>query len=177
MSSTRVRSLWFSCAVSVIALGLAAGDAAHGQSGNGKPGYAYATNGVSDNIPGGRGSKWKLLVDASNLGGKELEAAEVTLPAGTTVPSHTHGSVEVIYVLAGVYGHEVNGRLYLLKPGMIGIVRPGDKVRHLVPRGSEAKLLILWTPAGEAEHVLAPAKGTVPAPVPEAASLDPGVSP
>ncbi len=134
--------------------------------------YAYATNGVMDGIQGGSGSRWKLVLDESNLGGKELEIAEVSIPAGTVVPVHTHGAVEVIYVLSGTYGHEVNGKLYLLKPGMVGIVRPGDKVRHLVPKAGEAKLLIMWTPAGEAKQVLARAKGSPVAPVPEAAAVD-----
>ena len=79
-----------------------------------------------DGIDDRAGDRWKLLLDKSNLGGNELEAAELTMPAGTSVPSHQHGAVEIIYVLAGVYGHEVNGKLYLLKPGMVGIVRPGD---------------------------------------------------
>jgi quercetin dioxygenase-like cupin family protein len=43
-----------------------------------------------------------------------VEMAEITIPGGT-VSSHTHRSIEVIYVLSGTYGHEVNGHLYLLK--------------------------------------------------------------
>ena len=135
--------------------------------------YAYATNGVVDNVTDRLGDKWKLLLDQSNLGGSELEAAELTLPAGTQVGSHHHGSLEVIYVLSGVYGHEVNGKLYLLKPGMVGIVRPGDSVRHLVPKGAPAKLLIIWAPGGEAKRIFQPGKGVAPPPVAEAAALDP----
>ena len=88
--------------------------------------YTYATNGIKDHIAGGAGSEWKLLLNESNLGGKELEMVEVTLAPGTTVGSHTHGSLEVIYVLSGTYDHEVNGKLYELTPGMVGIVRPGE---------------------------------------------------
>ena len=95
------------------------------------------------------------------------------MPAGTTVPSHTHGSLEVIYVLSGTYGHEVNGKLYLLKPGMVGIVRPGDHVRHLVPKGGPTKVLIIWAPAGEAGKIFRQAKGVPPEPVAEAKSLEP----
>ncbi len=136
--------------------------------------YSYATNGVLDNVGDRGGDKWKLLLNESNLGGKEMEAAEVTIPAGTVVGSHRHGSVEVIYVLSGVYGHEVNGKLYLLKPGMVGIVRPGDTVRHLVPKQGPTKLLILWSPSGEAAKLFPPSvKGVTPEPVPEAKSLDP----
>jgi quercetin dioxygenase-like cupin family protein len=130
-----------------------------------KPSYSYATNGVLDNISRGA-VKWKLVVDESNLGGKDLEVAEVTLPAGTTTQSHAHGAVEILYVLSGTYEHEVNGKLYRLTPGMVGIVRPGDKVRHLAPKDGDAKLLVLWAPAGEARQ-LQKAEGTKPPAVPE----------
>jgi quercetin dioxygenase-like cupin family protein len=131
------------------------------------PHYAYATNGITDHIGAGTAAEWKLLLNESNLGGKELQAVEVTLAPGTIVPSHTHGALEVVYVLSGTYEHEVNGKRYSLTPGMVGIVRPGDHVRHLVPKSGPAKLLIIWVPAGEAERVLRNAKGTAVDPVPE----------
>ena len=129
-----------------------------------QPDYAYATQGVRD-YPAARGVHWKLLLDPSNLGGKELEIAEVTLPAGTATPAHTHGAVEVIYVLSGTYEHEVNGERFQLTPGMIGIVRPGDHVRHIVSKSGPAKLLIIWAPAGEAERLLGRLKGTALSPL------------
>jgi quercetin dioxygenase-like cupin family protein len=124
--------------------------------------YAYATHGVLDER--NPGALWKILVDRSNLGGNELEVAELTLAAGTTVSAHTHGSLEIFYVLSGQFGHEVNGHYYLLKPGMVGIVRPGDQVRHIVPNGADAKVLIIWAPAGEAQRVIDYSKGTPIAP-------------
>jgi quercetin dioxygenase-like cupin family protein len=129
--------------------------------------YAYATNGITDHIGAGSAAEWKLLLNESNLGGKELQMVEVTLAPGTTVQSHTHGALEVVYVLSGTYEHEVNGKRYSLTPGMVGIVRPGDHVRHLVPKSGPAKLLIIWVPAGEAERVLRNAQGTPVDPVPE----------
>jgi quercetin dioxygenase-like cupin family protein len=135
------------------------------------PSYAYATNGVKDHIVAG-GSEWKLLIDESNLGGKELEMVEVTLPPGTTVASHTHRSLELIYVLSGTYEHEVNGKRYRLTPGMAGIVRPGDHVRHLVPQSGPAKLLIIWAPAGEAEPLMQ-AKGQAISPLSEVGATIP----
>ena len=72
---------------------------------------------------------------------------EATLPAGMLSPSHTHRSVEIIYVLSGTCEHEVNGKLYRLTPGMTGIVRPGDHVGHIVPKSGAAKVLIIWAPA------------------------------
>jgi len=135
-------------------------------SGADAPSYTYATNGIKDHIGAGTAAEWKLLLNESNLGGKELEMVEVTLAAGTTVGSHTHGALEIIYVLSGTYDHEVNGKLYELTPGMVGIVRPGDHVRHLVPKSGPAKLLIMWAPGGEAARVLRQAKGVDVAPVP-----------
>jgi quercetin dioxygenase-like cupin family protein len=131
------------------------------------PSYAYATSGVLDGFTDRTGIKWKIVVDKSNLGGNEIEIAEATFPAGTTVGSHPHRSIEIIYVLSGLYDHEVNGKRYRLKAGMVGIVRPGDRVRHLVPKDGDAKLLILWAPAGEVARILPKAKGTTPEPVPE----------
>lgn len=64
-------------------------------------------------------------------------------------------------MLSGTYGHEVNGHLYLLKPGMVGVVRLGDHVRHIVPKEGDAKLLIIWAPGGEAAHVFDASKGTL----------------
>ena len=126
------------------------------------PTYAYATNGVLDErLPG---ELWKILVDQSNLGGNELEIAELTLAAGTTVSGHTHAALEIFYVLSGQFGHEVNGHYYLLKPGMVGIVRPGDQVRHIVPKEADAKVLIIWAPAGEAQRIIDFTKGTPIAP-------------
>lgn len=155
----------------LIALGtvpsLAADPATQG-SGPVQPAYSYATNGVLDNIQRDGAGKWKLLLDEANVGGKELQAAELVLPAGTESPGHTHKSVEFLYVLSGTYEHEVNGKRYRLTPGMVGIVRPGDQVRHLVPKDSDVKLLVLWAPAGDNTALrLRESKGTVPPAVPE----------
>jgi quercetin dioxygenase-like cupin family protein len=116
--------------------------------------YAYATRGVIE-YPG-----VKLLLDESNLGGRELEMAEMTLPAGTVFPAHQHGSVEILYVLSGQLGHEVNGELHMLTPGMVGIVRPGDSVRHIVPKEAAARFLVIWAPAGEAKRMFDFGKGS-----------------
>jgi len=173
MSSLRrvVAGVLFSLGVAM-AMAAVAGDVPS-PAARASPNYSYATRGLLEDVHGGSGSTWRLLLDESNLGGKELEAAEVTLPAGTVVRSHRHGSVEVIYVLSGTYGHEVNGKLYILKPGMLGIVRPGDSVRHLVPKGSDAKLLILWAPAGEISRLFPHPTGVRPQAVSVSAALDP----
>lgn len=131
-----------------IALAFTIGTSSAVAAGPSDHGYAYATAGVLDQIHVA-GIDWKILLNPSNLGGAELEMVEATFPAGMLSPSHTHKTVEIIYVLSGTYEHEVNGRLYRLTPGMTGIVRPGDHVRHIVPKSGPAKVLIIWAPAGE----------------------------
>src|SRR5262245_7328149 len=118
--------------------------------------YSYATIGLME-MQASRAAKlgvksWKLLLDESNLGGKELEISELVLPAGAAVGSHHHGAVEFFYVLSGRLGHEVNGEMHMLTPGMIGVVRPEDSVRHIVPREAYVKLLVIWAPVGEAKR-------------------------
>jgi quercetin dioxygenase-like cupin family protein len=160
-------ALLLSSAFAVMAAALA-GDQVTAAGAKGST-YSYATAGVLDER--NSGEIWRILLDHSNLGGNELEVAELTLAAGTTVGSHTHQSLEVIYVLSGAFGHEVNGHYYLLKPGMIGIVRPGDHVRHIVPKDTDAKLLIIWAPAGEAQRILDYTKGTPIKPVAETKTM------
>ena len=117
--------------------------------------YSYATKGVME-MESSRAAKlrvksWKLLLDESNLGGKELEISELVMPAGAATGSHHHGAVEIFYVLSGTLGHEVNGEMHMLTPGMVGIVRPQDSVRHTVPK-EDVKVLVIWAPAGEAKR-------------------------
>jgi len=71
----------------------------------------------------------------------------------TVVDQHQHGSVEIFYVLSGTFGHEVNGELHWLTPGQVGVVRPGDTVRHIAPKDGEVKVLVIWAPAGEAKRI------------------------
>jgi quercetin dioxygenase-like cupin family protein len=167
----RALMLWLIPLIGVTTIAGAVGGEGAGPAAGTSPTYSFATNGVWESVKNRSGTTWKLLLDESVVGGKEIEMAELTMPAGTTVPSHTHGRLEVIYVLSGVYGHEVNGKLYLLKPGMVGIVRPGDHVRHLVPKAADATVLIIWAPAGEAAGIVP--HGVAAQPVPQAQSLDP----
>ena len=123
--------------------------------------YTYATKGLLEfqsTVEPGKVERWKLLLDQSNLGGRELEMVELTLPAGEVVGAHRHGSVEIFYVLSGTLGHEVNGEMYMLTPGMVGVVRPEDSVRHVVPKEADVKLLVIWAPAGEAKTFFGRAK-------------------
>ncbi len=100
------------------------------------------------------GVELRLLVGAAELGGPELELGEITFPAGADSGDHVHGSSEVFYVLAGELEHVVNGRSTLLRPGMVGVVRPPDRVRHKTGPGGPAKALVIWAPGGEAARIV-----------------------
>lgn len=149
--------------LAAIALSLSGSHAtAQGKDKEGKR-YSYATKGLMEfqsPVEPGKVEYWKLLLDQSNLGGKELEMVELTLPAGEVVGSHHHGAVEIFYVLSGTLGHEVNGEMHMLTPGMVGVVRPEDSVRHIVPKDADVKLLVIWAPAGEAKKFFGHAKTT-----------------
>ena len=82
------------------------------------------------------------------------------MSATWVVGSHRHGAVEIFYVLSGTLGHEVNGEMHMLTPGMVGVVRPEDSVRHIVPKDADVKLLVIWTPAGEAKKFFGHGKTT-----------------
>ncbi len=95
----------------------------------------------------------KVLVEQSNLGTSELEIGEIFLPAGLNSAVHSHGAIEIFYVLSGQLEHVVNGNSHLLKPGMIGIVRPEDTVSHKVPDDEDCRALVIWAPGGEIERI------------------------
>ena len=98
----------------------------------------------------GGSSNWKILLEAANLGGDEIEMAEHSFAPGTNIGGHAHASIEIFYILSGELEHTVNGETILLKPGMVGIVRSGDEVIHRVPSDTvPARVLVIWTPAGE----------------------------
>jgi quercetin dioxygenase-like cupin family protein len=99
------------------------------------------------------GARLTALVDARTLGGPEAEIAEIVIPPGSGAP-HRHGAVEIIYVLYGELTHVVNDTAYVLNPGMIGIVRPGDTVVHRVTGNAPARLLVIWPGAGEMARIV-----------------------
>ena len=99
------------------------------------------------------GTEMRILLDSRNLGGDELEIAEITFEPGANSGSHPHGSTEVFYVLSGELEHVVNGERHLLKPGMLGFVRPPDHVNHVVPGTEPVKALLIWAPGGESQRI------------------------
>ncbi len=102
----------------------------------------------------GGASSFKILLGEANLGGQELEIAEHAFAPGTNIGGHAYTSIEIFYVLSGELEHTVNGETVLLTPGMVGVVRNGDEVIHRVPSADvPARVLIIWTPAGEIERI------------------------
>jgi quercetin dioxygenase-like cupin family protein len=99
----------------------------------------------------------RMLLDAPQLGGPEVSAGERTYPANYASAEHTHQSIEILYVLSGEFLHEINGQTHVLKTGMLGFVKPGDKVRHRTG-GVPAKTLMVWVPGGDGTEL---AKGWV----------------
>jgi len=89
-----------------------------------------------------------MLLDAPQLGGPEVAAGERSYPANYLSAEHTHQSIEIIYVLSGEFQHEVNGQTHVLATGMLGFVKPGDKVRHKTGR-MPAKTLMVWVPGAD----------------------------
>jgi quercetin dioxygenase-like cupin family protein len=110
----------------------------------GKPGDTYR-------LPSG--ATLKLLLDDSNVG-PEVSIGELTFAPNADSGEHTHGAIEMFYVLSGELEHVVNGKSYILKPGMTGYVRPPDKIRHKTgPAG--AKVIVVWVPGDEAKKIAA----------------------
>jgi quercetin dioxygenase-like cupin family protein len=114
----------------------------------------YARSSVGTRIlKSANGLAIKVLLERSNLGGGEVEVAEITLPPNPNAASHRHGSSEILYILSGELDHVVNDTSYLLRAGMLGVVRPGDRVAHRVHSSEPVRALVIWTPGGEVERL------------------------
>ena len=97
----------------------------------------------------------RMLLEASNLGGREIEIGEITLPTSYGQGGdHFHGKMEIFYVLSGRLGHTVNGEAHVLEKGMVGVTRVNDSVAHAVLSDEPVKALVIWLPAGEADRLL-----------------------
>ena len=97
----------------------------------------------------------RMLLEASNLGGQEIEIGEITLPVSYGQGGdHHHAKMEIFYVLSGRLGHTVNGEPHVLEPGMIGVVRVGDSIAHAVLSDEPVKALVIWLPGGEANRLV-----------------------
>jgi quercetin dioxygenase-like cupin family protein len=94
-----------------------------------------------------------VLLERSNFSGGELEVAEITLPPSPNAGSHRHASSEILYILSGELDHVVNDTSHGLRPGMLGIVRPGDRVAHRVRSTEPVRALVIWEPGGEVDRI------------------------
>ena len=93
----------------------------------------------------------RLMIDETNLG-SEASVGEMVFPPNLDSGEHTHGSIEMFYVVSGELEHVVNGRSQLLKPGMSGYVKPPDRVRHKTGAAG-AKVVVIWVPGDEGRKV------------------------
>ena len=97
------------------------------------------------------GATLRLLIDESNVGA-EVSQGELTFPPNADSGDHVHGSIEILYVISGELEHFVNGRSEILKVGMVGFVKPPDKIRHKTGSAG-AKVLVTWVPGEEAKKI------------------------
>jgi len=124
--------------------------------------YTAASRGTRELALGG--VTIRMLADASNLARDDIEVGELNLPVEYGEgAAHAHGSLELFYVVDGVLGHEVNGTMHRLEPGMLGFVKPGDQVRHAVLSTVPVKAVVIWVPGGEAGRLIEHAGFTVQA--------------
>lgn len=91
----------------------------------------------------------RLILGEQQLGSKEISIAERLWPANYESAEHMHAAIEVIYVLSGEYLHVLNGKTQVLGPGMVGFVKPGDKVRHTTGPKGPAKALLISVPGDD----------------------------
>ena len=142
-----------SSGVLIALVAVAFSSAAVAQQGSGVS-YEPGTSGTRW-LEGSNGFSIKMLVERANLGGGEVEVGEITFPVGSgqSRRSHTHGAVEIFYILDGQLDHIVNDTSHVLDPGMVGIVRPGDGVVHRVLSDVPVKALVIWAPGGEADRI------------------------
>ena len=127
--------LVFACAVS-FAAGLKAQSALEGR--------AYESGG---------GTRIKVLFDGPPQD-TPADVAEITFPPGTNSGDHPHAVTEIFYMLEGELEHVVNGESQILRPGMLGYVKPPDVVNHIVAAdGPQVRALVIWAPGGEAARI------------------------
>ena len=106
--------------------------------------------GTTYRSPGG--TTLKLILGDSTVG-PMVSMGELTFPPNQDSGEHSHGSIEILYVLSGELEHTANGVTTLLKPGMTGYVKPPDKIRHKTGAVG-AKVLVIWVPGEEANRII-----------------------
>jgi quercetin dioxygenase-like cupin family protein len=93
------------------------------------------------------------MLDDANVG-PEVTVGEMTFPPNIDSGDHTHGAIEMFYVVSGTLEHVVNGKSYVLTPGMTGYVKPPDKIRHKTGADGD-KVVVIWVPGEEGKKIAA----------------------
>ena len=106
--------------------------------------------GTTYRSPGG--STLRLILTESNVG-PEISLGELTFPPNADSGEHAHGAIEIFYVLSGELEHVVNGKSQILTAGMVGYVKPPDKIRHKTGSAG-ATVVVMWVPGAEAGKVV-----------------------
>lgn len=106
--------------------------------------------GATYRSPGG--TTLRLILDEANVGA-EVSLGEITFPPNVDSGEHAHGAIEIFYVLSGELEHVVNGTSQILKPGMVGYVKPPDKIRHKTGAAG-ARAVVIWVPGEEAKRIV-----------------------
>lgn len=93
----------------------------------------------------------QVLLTAGDLNNPDTLVQIVTIEPGDAIANHYHkSSFEFYYVLQGKCRLTTNGQQYMLAPGTMLLIEPGD-VHQLHNPGSELfKLLVFKTNAGSA---------------------------
>ncbi len=98
------------------------------------------------------GTTMRVLADAKDVRGDEVEIVELTFPPNSDSGDHRHAVTETFYVLDGEMEQVINGTPVKLRPGMSASIRSTDQVRHKSgPDG--ARVLVIWAPGGEIARV------------------------
>jgi N-acyl-D-amino-acid deacylase len=98
------------------------------------------------------GTEMRVLADARDVRGNEVEIVELTFPPNSDSGDHRHAVTETFYVLEGDMEQVVNGTPVKLTRGMSATIRSTDQVRHR--SGSNgARVLVVWAPGGEIARV------------------------
>lgn len=104
---------------------------------------------------GDDGAIVRELASPSNSGLTRHSLAEIRHPPGTASQEHFHREAEEVYlVVEGRGGIRVDGKAYVIKPGDVVIITPGE--RHKVWAAGETDLVLLVTcvPAYSVEEVV-----------------------
>jgi quercetin dioxygenase-like cupin family protein len=93
------------------------------------------------------GGLYEVKASGSETGGAAT-IMEMTLPAGSGPPPHTHPGSESVYVLEGQLRYNINGEDFEGGPGSFFHI-PKGVVENFEPAGdSPARILVVYTPGG-----------------------------